>query len=67
MLGSFAYGRLFSPIGGTIAGRLGGSTVYAMGILVNALITLLAPLFLELNFYLFVIATGVTGIFEVGI
>lgn len=49
-----------------MAGRFGGSTLYGIGILATGLLTILTPFFLHINFYLFVLATGLTGTFEVG-
>lgn len=67
MLSSFAYGRFLGPIGGALAGRIGGSTMYGIGIFATALITILSPFFLHVNFYLFVFTTALTGTFEVSL
>lgn len=65
VISSLAYGRFFGPIGGAFAGRIGGSSMYTLGILSTALVTLLLPLCLQVNFYLFVFGNALTGLFEV--
>lgn len=67
ILSSFSYGRLFSPIGGILSGKFGGSTIYGIGILVTSLVTFFSPIFLYLNFNLFFITNVILGAFEVSI
>ena len=65
VLSTFSYGRLFGPIGGVLAGRLGGSTLFGIQILVTALVTLATPFLLYNSFVLFVITNVILGVFEV--
>ncbi|XP_065206253.1 vesicular glutamate transporter 3-like [Planococcus citri] len=64
ILSSFSYGRLLSPIGGILAGKFGGSTIYSIGILITSLITFFSPVFLHISFNLFVITNVMLGAFE---
>ncbi|XP_065208369.1 vesicular glutamate transporter 3-like isoform X2 [Planococcus citri] len=64
ILSSFSYGRLFSPIGGILAGKFGGSTIYSLGILVTSLVTFFSPVFLHIHFNVFVITNMILGAFE---
>ncbi|XP_065208374.1 sialin-like isoform X3 [Planococcus citri] len=64
ILSSFSYGRLFSPIGGLLAGKFGGSTIYSLGILVTSLVTFFSPVFLHIHFNVFFIANLILGAFE---
>ncbi|XP_065208298.1 vesicular glutamate transporter 3-like [Planococcus citri] len=64
VISSLAYGRFFGPIGGLMAGRIGGSTMYTLGIVSTAFVTFLLPLCLRINFYLFVFGNALTGLFE---
>ncbi|XP_065208365.1 vesicular glutamate transporter 2-like isoform X2 [Planococcus citri] len=64
ILSSFSYGRLFSPIGGLLAGKFGGSTIYSIGILVTSLVTFFTPVFLNIHFNVFVITNVILGAFE---
>lgn len=65
VLSTFSYGRLFGPIGGILAGRLGGGTLFGIQILVTALVTLITPFLLYNSFAFFVITNVILGVFEV--
>ncbi|XP_065218699.1 vesicular glutamate transporter 3-like isoform X2 [Planococcus citri] len=65
ILGSFSYGGLFSPIGGVLSGKFGGSRIFSIGILITALVTFFSPILLNINFYLFVVCNVVLGAFEI--
>ncbi|XP_065208367.1 vesicular glutamate transporter 2-like [Planococcus citri] len=64
VLSSYSYGRLLCPLGGLLAGKLGGSTIYAIGYLVMSLVTFFTPVLLSVNFTLFFIIYVIFGIFE---
>ncbi|XP_065208371.1 vesicular glutamate transporter 3-like isoform X1 [Planococcus citri] len=64
ILSSISYGRLFSPVGGILAGKFGGSTIYSLGILVTSLITFFSPVFLHIHFNIFIIGNMILGAFE---
>ena len=65
VLSTFSYGRLLGPIGGILAGRVGGATLFGISILVTAVVTLISPFLLYNSFSLFVITNVILGVFEV--
>ncbi|XP_065208370.1 sialin-like [Planococcus citri] len=64
ILSSYSYGRLFSPLGGLLAGKLGGSTIYSIGTFVMTIITFLTPVLLSDSVTLFVVVYIIFGAFE---
>ena len=66
ILSSFFYGYLMTQIvGGWIAKRIGGKTVFAVNIGVTSVLTLLTPLLTKTSVYLLIAVRIVEGIFEV--
>lgn len=65
MLSVSAYGILFSPLGGILAGRFGGATVFGRGLATSAILTLLTPFSLGQNFAFFVVTRLLEGIAQV--
>ncbi|XP_065208315.1 sodium-dependent phosphate transport protein 3-like isoform X2 [Planococcus citri] len=64
VISSFAYGRFFGPVGAVFAGRIGGATLYSVGILGAAVTTFCMPFCLHFSFYLFVLGSAISGLFE---
>ncbi|XP_065208295.1 vesicular glutamate transporter 3-like [Planococcus citri] len=64
VISSFAYGRFFGPLGAVFAGKIGGSTLYSLGVFGAAVVTFCMPLCLYVNFYLFVLGSALAGGFE---
>ncbi|XP_055704445.1 sialin-like [Phlebotomus papatasi] len=65
VLSSFFYGYIWTPvIGGIIASKIGGHYLFAMGIGVTALLTLLTPLAAGLDIYVLVAVRIIEGLFE---
>ncbi|XP_065208345.1 vesicular glutamate transporter 3-like [Planococcus citri] len=64
VLSTFSYGRLLGPVGGVLAGRIGGATLFGIAIMVTALVTLMTPYLLYNSFSLFVITNVILGVFE---
>lgn len=65
VLSSFFYGYIVTQIlGGWLAGRLGGSRVYGIGVLVTAIFTLLTPPLANVSVYLLVVVRIIEGLFE---
>lgn len=58
-------GYLFSPVGGLLAIKFGGVTIFGLGIAGTALLTLFTPLLIRINFYLYFFARVIEGVFEV--
>lgn len=65
VISSFAYGRFFGPVGAVYAGRIGGASLYSIGILGAAAITFCMPFCLKVSFYLFMLGSAISGLFEV--
>ncbi|XKL68014.1 hypothetical protein PGB90_003505 [Kerria lacca] len=64
ILGSFSYGYFLAPLGGFLANKFGGATVFGLGLLMTAILTILSPIFFRLNFYVFITARICEGAFE---
>lgn len=54
-----------SIFGGYLAMRFGGSKIISLGVAITATITILNPLLIRYNFYLFLVARAVEGMVEV--
>lgn len=66
VLSVFSIGYLFGPFGGVLALKYGGATIFGAGVALTALLTVLSPFLLRLNFYAFILGRLLEGIFEVG-
>lgn len=65
MLSIFFYGYLFSFVGGYLGTKIGGVTVYGLGIMMTAILTVLSPFAIRTNLYLFAAGRFAEGLFEV--
>ncbi|XP_021932436.1 sialin-like isoform X2 [Zootermopsis nevadensis] len=65
VLSSFFYGYIVTQVlGGWLAGRLGGNTVYGVGVAATAVFTLLTPVLTNTSVYLLVAVRVIEGLFE---
>ncbi|KAK7871343.1 hypothetical protein R5R35_007602 [Gryllus longicercus] len=65
ILGSYFYGYITTQIlGGWLAARLGGNVLFGFGIAVTSFLTLLTPVLVKLNVYIFIAIRVIEGIFE---
>ncbi|XKL68362.1 hypothetical protein PGB90_003853 [Kerria lacca] len=64
ILSSFSWAYFLSAIGGLLANKYGGVTVFGIGILITGLLTVLSPLFVRLNTILFITGRILEGIAE---
>ncbi|XP_065208378.1 vesicular glutamate transporter 2-like [Planococcus citri] len=64
VLSTHAYGFLFSPIGGYLATKFGGSVTYGTTTMLMSILTSLNPASLECNFHLFLACRIATGLFD---
>ncbi|KAL6952447.1 hypothetical protein U1Q18_051994 [Sarracenia purpurea var. burkii] len=64
-LGAFSFGYIFTILGGVIATKCGGATVFGVGIVLTAMSTFLTPYLVYLDFKWFILSRIVEGIFEV--
>ncbi|XP_065208352.1 sialin-like isoform X2 [Planococcus citri] len=64
LLSLFSYGYACAIFGGYLSTKYGGVTVNGLGILLTAILTILSPFFLRVNFYLFAIGRIVEGTFD---
>jgi ACS family sodium-dependent inorganic phosphate cotransporter len=66
VLSSFFYGYIVTQVlGGWLAGRYGGNTVYGIGVAATAIFTLLTPVLTNTSVYLLVAVRVIEGLFEV--
>lgn len=65
VLGTHAYGSMFSIVGGYLALRYGGSTVIAISSLVASVLTISNPFAIRFHFYLFILFRVLEGASEV--
>lgn len=65
ILSSFSWGLLFSPCGGLLATKFGGVKTFGLGICVTGLLTMVSPLLLKLNFFIYLVGRFMEGISEV--
>lgn len=65
VLSVFSYGFAFGIIGGYLAIKFGGTTMYGVGILLTSVFTIVTPYVVRSNFSLFVIGRILQGAFEV--
>ncbi len=65
ILSLFFYGYLFSPLGGLLSSKYGGTTIFGCGIGLTALLTILSPFLLRWNMYAYSVARVLEGLFEV--
>lgn len=66
-LSSFSFGYIFTVLGGMIAKKYGGVTVFGAGVGLTGLITLLTPMLLYSDFRLFLVSRALEGWFEVSV
>ncbi|XP_065208353.1 sialin-like [Planococcus citri] len=64
VLSLFSYGFCFGFIGGFLTTKYGGVTICGVGILTTAILTMLSPLALRTNIYLFGVGRMAEGFFE---
>ncbi|XP_065208477.1 vesicular glutamate transporter 3-like [Planococcus citri] len=64
VLSMFYYGGLVSFMGGYIVSKLGGATSCALCLMLSGITTVLHPITLRYNFYLFMAIRFLTGVFE---
>ncbi|XKL68360.1 hypothetical protein PGB90_003851 [Kerria lacca] len=64
ILSSFSFGYFFSPLGGMLASKYGGVTVFGVGIMITSVLTMLSPIFVRLNTIVFMIGRIFEGIAE---
>lgn len=55
-----------APLGGLLATKYGGGTIFGIGVLMTGVTTLFTQLVLNINFYLFILTRVIEGLFEVG-
>lgn len=67
ILSSFSFGYFFSPLGGMLASKYGGVTVFGVGIMITSVLTMLSPIFVRLNTIVFMIGRIFEGIAEVNV
>ncbi|XP_046658353.1 vesicular glutamate transporter 2.1-like isoform X3 [Homalodisca vitripennis] len=66
-LSSFFYGYTCTQLlGGWLGSRFGGRTVYGLGVLVTAVLTIATPVAARTNFYILVAVRIIEGVFEGG-
>ena len=65
ILSTHSYGFLFSPMGGHLAIKFGGSVTFGTTTLLMAVLTALNPAALKLNYYIFFACRIITGLFDV--
>ncbi|XP_065208297.1 vesicular glutamate transporter 3-like [Planococcus citri] len=63
-LSAFSFGYIFTVVGGLMAAKYGGATVFGVGIALTALATFLTPYLVYLDFKWFIMSRIVEGIFE---
>ncbi len=61
----FSYGYILTPLGGFLATKYGGATMFGMGTALTGLLTVLSPALLRLNFWIFAVTRVLEGVFEV--
>ena len=64
-MGAYSYGGLFAFVGGYFAWKFGGSTMIAFGTTACSILTILNPLLIRCNFYLYWMIRAAEGIFAV--
>ncbi|XP_065208294.1 vesicular glutamate transporter 3-like [Planococcus citri] len=64
VLSAFSYGYLAAPLGGFLATKFGGGTIFGIGVLMTGVTTLFTQLVLYLHFYLFIASRVIEGLFE---
>lgn len=67
VIGMSAYGYAFAVVTGYFVKKIGGCTSYGIGLAVPAVLCILSPFFLNVNFYIFLIGRFLEGIFEASI
>lgn len=65
ILSSFSMGYLFSPIGGIIATKYGGTKTFGCGIMSAGILTILSPFIIRTHFSMYIVARVFEGVFEV--
>lgn len=65
VLSLFAYGFFLCPVGGVLAAKYGGVSIFSLGAFLTAILTLLTPFLLRLNLIFFASARILEGIIEV--
>lgn len=65
ILSASSYGVLLSPLGGILGTKFGGTTVFGLIILLNAISTIIVPFLLRLNIIAFLIQRVFDGIVQV--
>ncbi|ENN75168.1 hypothetical protein YQE_08281, partial [Dendroctonus ponderosae] len=65
ILSSFFYGYISTQfIGGIFASRIGGKTLFGLGVIVTAVLTIITPWLTEVNVYLLIAVRVIEGVFE---
>lgn len=66
VLSSFFYGYITTQLfGGWVATKIGGKRVFAIGIGVTALLTLITPVAARISVYFLLVVRIIEGVFEV--
>lgn len=65
VLSAFSWGYVTAPLGALVAGRYGGTSTFGAGIALTALLTMLSPILLCWNLYVYLVARILEGIFQV--
>lgn len=65
VLSAFSWGYVTAPLGALAAGRYGGTLTFGTGISLTALLTVLSPLLISWNLYVYLVARILEGVFEV--
>lgn len=56
---------MLSPLGGLLATKIGGATLFGAGIAINGILSILTPYTIHLNTIFFIFVRLIEGIFQV--
>lgn len=65
ILSAFSWGYMTAPLGALAADRYGGVSTFGTGIALTALLTVLSPLLMSLNLYVYLAVRILEGVAEV--
>lgn len=65
LLGILSVGYFSGPVGGLLAMKYGGVTIFGLGIGVTAVLTIFTPFIVRFNFYLYLVVRILEGVFDV--